>query len=107
MQSILNFDLDALLDEIDLYRHFTNNFIEYIPPGERINFYQDVGDSRRSLITSGVNAEVSAYSLLNTSEENGNYGRIRANIINSETVNLQYPNRLKRRVPVSLLMEHL
>ena len=107
VQSILNFDLDALLDEIDLYRHFTNNFIEYIPPGERINFYQDVGDSRRSLITSGVNAEVSAYSLLNTSEENGNYGRIRANIINSETVNLQYPNRLKRRVPVSLLMEHL
>lgn len=107
VQSILNFDLDALLDEKDLYRHFTNNFIQYVPPGERVNFYQDVGESRRSLITSGVNAEVDAYSLLNTSEENGNYGRIRASMLNSETVNLAYPNRLKRRVPVSLSMEHL
>lgn len=107
VSSVLSFDLDALLDTKDLYRHFTNNFIQYIPPGERINFYQNVGDSRRSLITSGITASQPAYDLLYTSEDNGNTGRIRASIINSESVNLVYPNRLKRRVPVSLTMEHL
>ena len=107
VQSILLFDLDALLDEKDLYRHFTNQFIQYVPPGERINFYQNVGDSRRSLITSGVTANQSAYDLLYTSEDNGNTGRIRASVINTDSINLAYPNRLKRRVPVSFTMEHL
>lgn len=107
VQSILLFDLDALLDEKDLYRHFTNQFIQYVPPGERINFYQNVGDSRRALITSGITADQVAYDLLYTSEDNGNTGRIRASVLNTDTVNLAYPNRLKRRVPVSLTMEHL
>ncbi len=107
VQSILLFDLDALLDEKDLYRHFTNQFIQYVPPGERINFYQNVGDSRRALITSEVTLNQSAFDLLHTSEDNGNTGRIRASIINTDTINLAYPNRLKRRVPVSFTMEHL
>tara|TARA_R100000773_G_scaffold19682_2_gene17654 strand:+ start:173 stop:1381 length:1209 start_codon:yes stop_codon:yes gene_type:complete len=107
VQSILLFDLDALLDEVDLYRHFTNNFISYIGSGERITFYQNVGDSRRSLITSGINLSQPAFDLLFTSEDNGNTGRIRCSLVDSNTINLAYPNRLKRRVPVSLLMEHL
>ena len=107
VQSILLFDLDALLDEVDLYRHFTNNFISYIGSGERIAFYQNVGDSRRSLITSGINLNQPAYDLLYTSEDNGNTGRIRCSLVDSNTINLAYPNRLKRRVPVSLLLEHL
>lgn len=107
IQSSLLFDLDALLDSVDLYRHFTNNFIQYVPPGERINFYQNVGDSRRALITSGITADQDAYSLLYTSEDNGNTGRIRASMVDGANINLAYPNRLKRRVPVSLTMEHL
>jgi hypothetical protein len=107
VQSILDFDLDALLDEKDLYRHFTNQFVSYIPSGERINFYQGWGDSRRALITSGVNASQSAYDLLYTSEDNGDQGRIRASVLNNGTIGLQYPNRLRRRVPVSMTMEHL
>jgi hypothetical protein len=107
VQSILLFDLDALLDTKDLYRHFTNNFIEYIGNGERITFYQNVGDSRRSLITSGINASQAAYDLLYTSEDNGNTGRIRCSLVDANTINLVYPNRLKRRVPVSLVLEHL
>jgi len=107
IQSNLEFDLDALLDEKDLYRHFTNHFIQYIPSGERINFYQGWGDSRRALITAGVNLEQPAYDLLYTSEENGNYGRIRASVLDNGQISLMYPNRLKRRVPVSLRMEHL
>ena len=107
VQSVLNYDLDALLDEKDLYRHFTNNFVEYIPTGERINFYQGWGDSRRALITSGINDSTPAYSLLHTSEDNGDQGRIRASILNNGSINLSYPNRLRRRVPVSMTMEHL
>jgi hypothetical protein len=107
VQSILLFDLDALLDTKDLYRHFTNNFIGYIGNGERITFYQNVGDSRRSLITSGINLSQPAYDLLYTSEDNGNTGRIRCSLVDANTINLVYPNRLKRRVPVSLVMEHL
>jgi hypothetical protein len=107
IQSILDFDLDALLDEKDLYRHFTNNFVEYIPSGERINFYQGWGDSRRALITSGVTISQSAYDLLFTSEDNGDQGRIRASVVNNGMISLAYPNRLRRRVPVSMTMEHL
>ena len=107
IQSILDFDLDALLDEKDLYRHFTNNFVEYIPSGERINFYQGWGDSRRALITSGINVSQPAYDLLYTSEDNGDQGRIRASVVNNGMISLAYPNRLRRRVPVSMTMEHL
>ena len=107
IQSSLLFDLDALLDQIDLYRHFTNNFIGYIGNGERITFYQNVGDSRRSLTTGEVNLGQPAYDLLYTSEDNGNTGRIRGSLVDSDAINLGYPNRLKRRVPVSLVMEHL
>lgn len=107
VQSILDFDLDALLDEKDLYRHFTNKFVEYIPTGERINFYQGWGDSRRALITSDITSSQPAYDLLYTSEDNGDQGRIRASILNNGSVNLSYPNRLRRRVPVSMTMEHL
>ena len=107
VQSVLDYDLDALLDEKDLYRHFTNNFVEYIPTGERINFYQGWGDSRRALITSGINASQPAYDLLYTSEDNGDQGRIRASVLNNGSINLSYPNRLRRRVPVSMTMEHL
>lgn len=107
VQSVLRFDLDALLDEVDLYRHFTNNFVQYIPTGERINFYQGIGDSRRALITSGVNQSQPNYDLLYTSEDNGDQGRIRASVLNNGQINLVYPTRLRRRVPVILGMEHL
>ena len=107
IQSILDFDLDALLDEKDLYRHFTNNFVGYIPSGERINFYQGWGDSRRALITSDIDVSQPAYDLLYTSEDNGDQGRIRASIVNNGMISLAYPNRLRRRVPVSMTLEHL
>lgn len=107
VQSLLDFDLDALLDEKDLYRHFTNNFVGYIPSGERINFYQGWGDSRRALITSEIDVSQPAYDLLYTSEDNGDQGRIRASIVNNGMISLAYPNRLRRRVPISMTLEHL
>ena len=51
VSSVLRFDLDALLDSQDDYRHFTDKFLEQCSDGERLNFYQSWGDSRRALIT--------------------------------------------------------
>jgi len=104
--SVLQFDLDALLDSKDDYRHFTNSFIPLVSGGERINFYQDWGDSRRALITADVNSTQSAYDLVYTSEENGSYGRIRGSLVTTD-YDLNYPSRLRRRVPVNMEIEHL
>lgn len=104
--SNISFDVDARLDQIDLYRHFTNNFISYISSGERINFYQVLGDSRRSLIEASANAEQPAHDLVYTSSRNGYEGRIRGSLINSN-FNLQYPTRLRKRVPVAMRIDHL
>ena len=104
--SILRFDLDALLDESDDYKHFTNNFLPLVSSGERINFYQSWGDSRRALITSQVNASQPAFDLMFTSEDNGAYGRVRGSLTTAD-FDLAYPTRLKRRVPVNMEIEHL
>lgn len=102
----LSFDLDALLDQSDDYRHFTNRFLPLVGPGERINFYQCWGDSRRALRTAQVVGNQEAYDLLYTSEDNGDQGRVRGSLITAE-YDLAYPTRLRRRVPVSLEIEHL
>jgi len=64
------------------------------------------GDSRRSLRVAQVTASQDAYDTLYTSEDDGEYGRIRGSMINSE-FSLAYPNRLRRRVPVTMEVEHL
>jgi len=104
--SVLTFDLDALLDQVDDYRHFANKLLPLVAPGERINFYQDWGDSRRALITSDIAGTQEAYDLLYTSEDNGSYGRVRGSLTNAD-YDLAYPSRLRRRVPVSVEIEHL
>jgi hypothetical protein len=106
VSSQLTFDLDALLDAVDDYRHFTNKFLPLVSDGERINFYQSWGDSRRALITADVNADQPAYDSLYTSEHNGAYGRIRGSL-KTASYDLSYPTRLQRRVPVSVEIEHL
>lgn len=104
--SVLRFDLDALLDQVDDYRHFTNKFLPLVGPGERINFYQGWGDSRRALITSDIVGSQAAYDLLFTSEDNGDQGRVRGSLTVAD-YDLSYPTRLRRRVPVILEIEHL
>ena len=104
--SILLFDLDALLDQSDDYKHFTNRFLPLVGPGERINFYQGWGDSRRALRTAQVVGSQEAYDLLYTSEDNGEFGRIRGSLLTAE-FDLAYPSRLQRRVPVAVEIEHL
>jgi hypothetical protein len=102
----LRFDLDALLDESDDYRHFTDRFLPLVAPGERVNFYQGWGDSRRALRDAQVVGLQEPFDLLYTSEDNGDQGRVRGSLITSD-FDLAYPTRLRRRVPVSLEIEHL
>ena len=105
MTSRLSFDLDALLDQKDLYQHFIHEFAQYALSGARVNFYQCWGDPRRSLQAASVSGSQSAYDLLFTSQDNGDYGRIRASATNS-AINLAYPD-LRRKVPVNLNLEHV
>ena len=104
--SALSFALDALLDVTDDYKHFINRWLPYASSGERVNFYQCWGDSRRALNTASITGTQAAYDTLYTSEDNGEYGRIRGSLITS-TFDLSYPNRMKRRVPVNMDIEHL
>ena len=104
--SILSFDLDALLDQVDDYRHFTDRWMPYCSGGERLNIYLGWGDSRRALLTAQVTADQPTYDLLYTSEDNGEYGRVRGSLT-INTLDLSYPTRLKRRVPVTIEVEHL
>ena len=104
--SSLRFDLDARQDLVDQYRHFTNEFIKYVSKGERINFYQDFGDSRRSLIYEYSNSDQLEHDLIYTTSRNGYEGRIRGSMI-TNNFDLVYPSRLRKKVPVSLRIEHL
>lgn len=104
--STLSFDLDAALDTRDDYRHFTDRFAPLVSKGERINFYQCWGDSRRALRTDQARGTQSAFDDLFTSEDNGERGRVRGSL-KTESFDLAYPTRLHRRVPVSMEIEHL
>jgi hypothetical protein len=103
--SNLTFDVDALLDQKDLYRHFTEGFLPYCGEGERVNFYQGWGDSRRSLRSGLVSINQPAYDLLYTSENNGDLGRLRCSM-RSTDFDLSF-GALKKRVPVTVSLEHL
>ena len=104
--SVLRFDLDALLDAENDYKHFTNRWLPLASMGERVNFYQGGGDSRRSLRAAQVSQGQEPFDLLFTSEDDGEYGRIRGSMITSE-LELTYPQGLRRRVPVTVEIEHV
>lgn len=104
--SSLGFALDALLDEVDDYRQFTDRWVPYCSTGERVNLYLGWGDSRRALRSALVTGSQAAYDELYTSEDNGEYGRVRGSLT-TNSFELVYPTRLKRRVPVDMEIEHL
>jgi len=104
--SALQFDLDALLDVSDDYRHFTDRWLPLCSSGERVNLYQSWGDSRRALVSAEVLGTQAAFDTLFTSESNGLYGRVRGSLITAD-FDLSYPGRLRRRVPVAMEIEHL
>ena len=105
LQSTITYFVDGLLDTTDLTRHFTDEFLTYATNGSRVNYYQGVGDSRRSKsIVEGGGVD---YSKLYTTEDNGYQGRIRGNLISSNNYAMQYPSRLRRRIRIEQTLEHL
>ena len=104
--SVINFDLDARLDQKDDYQRFIYKFIPMVGGGERLNLYQSWGDSRRTLRADQIKGNQAEYDLLYTSEQNGERGRLRGSLVTVD-YDLIYPTRLHRRVPVNMEIENL
>ena len=103
----ITFYVDGPADIKDLTRHFTDHFIGYLGTGTRVNLYQDWGDSRRALAEYDVDDSQRAYDLLYTSEDNGFRGRVRANMVSAGPYQLTYPQRLRRRSPITIQIEEI
>jgi hypothetical protein len=104
--SRISFYLDAEADSRDLYQHWGDRFIRYTGPGQRLTYVGEWGDSRRHTAPMAVQGSTyinSRYGTLYTIQpERGRYiGRL----LESE-FDLNYPGMLRRRVPLSLTIEH-
>ena len=97
-RSRVDFYLDAAADERDLYQHFVDRFAPYTGPGRRLTYYGEWGDSRRH----GYILE-DAYGTLYTLQEER--GRFVGTLMEGD-FNLNYPGRIRRRVPLSVTVEH-
>ena len=101
--SILRFHLDASQDQKDLYRHFIDKFVPYVATGEKITFYQEWGDSRKS---ASIVSQEGDYSSSYTIEDDGYKGRIVGHLTEPRSFDLFYPSRIRRRVPIQMRIEH-
>lgn len=106
-QQAFGYFLDGPADLTDLTLHFVDQFSPYIPQGQRVNVYQDWGDPRRSLPNYSTNLAQSPYDLIYTNELNGMRGRVRASVTSSGPYAVTYPSRLRRRSPLTLLVEEI
>ena len=96
--------LDGPADRIDQARHYLDGFRPYWAPGILANVYQDWGDGRRSLRAIDVDSTTAAYSALNTSQRDGEYGRlrVRVSVDAGPDAAVRYPSRLRRRLPLTM-----
>lgn len=100
----LAFYLDGPGDIKDEYNHFAMTCGNYFYAGAPITFYQDWGDTRKSLFTAEISFAQPAYDLLFTSEKDGRYGRIVGHITGM-TDDLIFPEGIRRRIPITLDIE--
>ena len=105
VKSNLSFHLDAYADIQNDYRFFSDTLGVYFYKGAKINFFQGVGDPRLARITNDITSSNPAYSLTHTSENNGDQGVIRGTITNI-TSELSYDGMIRRRVPITMEIEH-
>lgn len=104
--SDVSFYLDAEADSRDLYQHWGDRFIRYTGPGRPLTYVGEWGDSRRHSAPmqeiDGTYRNDRYSDLYSIQPERGRYiGRL----IDAR-FDLNYPGRLRRRVPLSLTIEH-
>ena len=105
VKSRLSFHLDAYADVQNDYRFFSDTLGAYFYKGAKINFVQGVGDTRLARITNDITSSAPAYSLTHTSENNGDQGIIRGTITDI-SADLAYDGVIRRRVPITMEIEH-
>ena len=105
VKSSLRFYLDGIADVQDDYKRFAFELGDYFYIGAKINFIQEVGESRLALRTAQINASAPAYSLTHTSESNGMHGVITGTITQISS-DLPFENRIMRRIPITLEISH-
>jgi hypothetical protein len=105
IKSRLTFHLDAYADVQNDYRFFSDTLGAYFYKGAKINFVQGVGDTRLARITNDITSSAPAYSLTHTSENNGDQGIIRGTITDI-SADLAYDGVIRRRVPITMEIEH-
>lgn len=105
VKSSLRFYLDGIADVQDDYKRFAFELGDYFYIGAKINFIQEVGESRLALRTAQINASAPAYSLTHTSESNGMHGVITGTITQMSS-DLPFENRIMRRIPIALEISH-
>ena len=105
VKSRLTFHLDAYADIQNDYRFFSDTLGAYFYKGAKINFIQGVGDPRLARITNDITSSNPAYSLTHTSENNGDQGVI-VGTITDISADLAYDGVIRRRVPITMEIEH-
>jgi hypothetical protein len=105
VKSRLTFHLDAYADIQNDYRFFSDTLGNFFYKGAKINFFQGVGDPRLARITNDITSSAPAYSLTHTSENNGDQGVIRGTITDI-SADLAYDGVIRRRVPITMEIEH-
>lgn len=101
-RSRVDFFVDAAADERDLYQHFVERFAPYTGPGQALTYYGEWGDSRRHSAPANIAVNGFYTQLYTIQDERGRYiGRLM-----ESTFDLNYPTRIRRRVPLSVTIEH-
>ena len=97
--------IDGPADRIDRQSHWLQQVWPYFYPGVRCNLYQDWGDGRRgrrtdtTSPTQATGSRVTPYSVLYTSQRDGEYGRwlCRRDVDGPNAADVEWSGRLQRR----------
>jgi len=90
--------LDGPSDSLDLSRHWEEYVVPYLQEGMPFNLYQDWGDSRRA----GLTRKNQTYGGTYTVEFKGYRGRLPLYILNGVDGTLEWPDELRRRMPINM-----
>ena len=105
--------IDGPADRIDRQDHWLRQVWPHMQPGARINVYPDWSDGRRGrrsydTATVASGGKVLPYSVLYTSQRDGEYGRwlMRRSVEDADSMMVEWPSRMRRRMPFDLRLHN-